>query len=305
MLVPHPVRFGLMDMDPLTGAQPVCLDSPTGLRGWRDDAQHAERLGFDVLWCADHLFYFLAPDAPFLDGWALLPAWAAITTTIRLGVLITNLSWRSPIQVARSAIAVDQLSTGRLELGVGTGAFGDQAMAGMLEMTPRERIERLREGVGVIDRLLRGDVTPFQGKYTTYTEAHTEPGCLQHPRVPITIGAVQRRAIEVAVDLADTWSTYSDPLLPLDEARKDIVSRVQIFEEQCATKGRDPDELRRSLLVLNPLDAWESMTTVEHIVETYGGLGFNEFVFHRPQQHRRSTFEHVAQDVLPRLRNQI
>lgn len=70
-------------------------------------------------------------------------------------------------------------------------------------------------------------------------------------------------------------------------------------------KGRDPDELRRSLLVLNPLDAWESMTTVEHILETYDGLGFSEFVFHRPQQHRRSTFEHVAQDVLPRLRDQI
>jgi len=158
--------------------------------------------------------------------------------------------------VARSAIAVDQLSAGRLELGVGTGAFGDQAMAGMLEMAPRERIERLREGVRVIDRLLRGDLTPFGGKYAAYTEAHTEPGCLQSPRVPITIGAVQRRAIEVAVDLADTWSTYSDLLLSLDEARKDIVARVQVFEEQCATKGRDPDELRRSLLVLNPLDAW-------------------------------------------------
>ena len=301
----HPVRFGLMDLDLFTGAQPVCLGSPTGLQGWRDDAEQAERLGFDVLWCADHLFNFVAPDAPFLDGWTLLPSWAAVTTTIRLGVLITNLSWRSPVQVARSAVAVDQLSAGRLELGVGAGAFGDQAMAGMLEMAPRERIERLREGVGVLDRLLRGDVTPFKGKYTAYTEAHTEPGCLQSPRVPLTIGAVQRSAIEIAVDLGDTWSTYSDPMLSLDEARKDIVARVQVFEEQCATKGRDPDELRRSLLVLNPLDAWESMTTVEHILETYGGLGFSEFVFHRPQKHRRSMFERVAQDVLPRLRNQI
>ncbi len=303
--MPHPVRFGLMDMDPLTGAQPVCLGSPMGLQGWRDSAEEAERLGFDVLWCADHLFHFLVPDAPFIDGWALLPAWAAVTTTIRLGVLITNLSWRSPVQVARSAIAVDQLSAGRLELGVGTGAFGDQAMAGMLDMTPRERIARLREGVGVLDRLLRGDVTPFAGAYTTYTDAHTEPGCVQSPRVPITIGAVQRRAIEVAVDLADTWSTYSDPLLSRDEARKDIASRVHIFEELCATKGRDPEEQRRSLLVLNPLDAWESTSTVGHILETYDGLGFSEFVFHRPQDRRRSTFERVAQDVLPRLRNQI
>ena len=229
-----------MDMDPLTGAQQVCLASPTGLQGWRDDVQQAERLGFDVLWCADHLFYFLAPDAPFLVGWALLPAWAAITTAIRLGVLITNLSWRSPVQVARSAIAVDQLSAGRLELGVGTGAFGDQAMAGMLEMAPRERIERLREGVGVVDRLLRGDLTPFEGKYTAYTEAHTEPGCVQSPRVPFTIGAVQRHAIEVAVDLADTWSTYSDPLLSLDEARRDIGSRVQILKSCAPRKDAIP-----------------------------------------------------------------
>jgi alkanesulfonate monooxygenase SsuD/methylene tetrahydromethanopterin reductase-like flavin-dependent oxidoreductase (luciferase family) len=305
MLMPHPVRFGLLDMDPFTGAQPVSLGSPTGLQGWRDDAEQAERLEFDVLWCADHLFYFVEPHAPFLNGWALLPAWAAVTTTIRLGVLITNLSWRSPVQVARSAIAVDQLSGGRLELGVGTGAFGDQAMAGMFEMAPSERIGRLREGVGVLDRLLRNDVTPFNGEFTTYTEAHTEPGCVQSPRVPLTIGAVQRRAIEVAVDLADTWSTYSDPLLPLDEAHKDIVSRVHIFEELCATKGRDPDELRRSLLVLNPLDAWESTATVEHIVELYVGLGFSEFVFHRPMQNRVPTFERVAQDVLPRLRVQI
>jgi len=303
-LMPHPVRFGLMDLDVFTGAQPVCLGSPTGLQGWRDDAEQAERLGFDVLWCADHLFNFVAPDAPFLDGWALLPAWAAATSTIRLGVLITNLSWRSPLQVARSAIAVDQLSAGRFELGVGSGAFGDQSMAGMLEMAPGERISRLREGVGVLDRLLRGDVTAFKGKYTSYTEAHTEPGCVQSPRVPLTIGAVQRRAIEVAVDLGDTWSTYSDPLLSLDESRKDIASRVHVFEELCARKGREPDELRRSLLVLNPLDAWESTTTVEHILEAYDGLGFSEFVFHRPQQDRMTTFERVAQDVLPRLRTQ-
>jgi len=174
----------------------------------------------------------------------------------------------------------------------------------MLEMAPGERISRLREGVGVLDRLLRGDVTAFKGKYTSYTEAHTEPGCVQSPRVPLTIGAVKRRAIEVAVDLGDTWSTYSDPLLSLDESRKDIASRVHICEELCARKGRDPNELRRSLLVLNPLDAWESTTTVEHILEAYDGLGFSEFVFHRPQQDRMATFERVAQDVLPRLRTQ-
>jgi alkanesulfonate monooxygenase SsuD/methylene tetrahydromethanopterin reductase-like flavin-dependent oxidoreductase (luciferase family) len=113
---------------------------------WYEKAQRAEQRGFDVLWAPDHLFHFQRPDEPLLDGWVTLAAWAAITTRIRIGALITNLSWRSPVLVARAAAAIDQVSGGRLELGLGAGAFEDQVMAGVLEMPPGERVARLAEG---------------------------------------------------------------------------------------------------------------------------------------------------------------
>jgi alkanesulfonate monooxygenase SsuD/methylene tetrahydromethanopterin reductase-like flavin-dependent oxidoreductase (luciferase family) len=111
-----------------------------------------------------------------------MAAWAAITTRIRVGMLITNLAWRSPVLVARAAAAIDQVSGGRFELGIGAGAFADQAMGGVLEMPPSERVARLAEGAAVIDRLLRGDVTAFAGRSTQYETASMAPRCVQAPR---------------------------------------------------------------------------------------------------------------------------
>jgi alkanesulfonate monooxygenase SsuD/methylene tetrahydromethanopterin reductase-like flavin-dependent oxidoreductase (luciferase family) len=78
-----------------------------------------------VLWAPDHLFHFYRPDEPVLDGWVTLAAWAATTTRIRVGMLVTNLSWRPPVLVARAAAGLDQGSDGRFELGIGAGAFAD------------------------------------------------------------------------------------------------------------------------------------------------------------------------------------
>ena len=299
----HNMRFGLMAIDLVTGASPPSFGTPGSEGSWREEPRLAEQLGFEVLWSADHLFNFVQPEAPWLDGWSLMPAWAATTRTIRLGVLITNLSWRSPVQVARAAMGVDRLSEGRLELGIGAGAFGDQAMAGMLDMPPGERITRLREGAVVLDRLLRGDLSPFTGKYTSYAVANMAPGCVQTPRPPLTVGAVQPRAIRVAAELADTWSTYPDWEMPFEDTKQEIAARVRVFEEACTAIGRDPEAARRSYCVLNPTDVWDSPSTVERVVDTFRPLGFTEFVFYWPRPEQRATFEHVATKVLPALRD--
>jgi alkanesulfonate monooxygenase SsuD/methylene tetrahydromethanopterin reductase-like flavin-dependent oxidoreductase (luciferase family) len=199
------LRFGLIDF-----AQSSA--------DWQEKAQRSEQCGFDVLWTGDHLHHFYRPDEPMLDGWVTLAAWAAVTTRIRVGMLITNLSWRSPVLVARASAAIDQVSGGRFELGIGAGAFADQAMAGVLEMPPSERVARLAEGAAVIDRLLRGDVTPFAGRFTQYETASMAPGCVQAPRPPITIAANGDRALKVAAQYADAWNTFGGLELPVDDS---------------------------------------------------------------------------------------
>src|SRR6266508_371965 len=132
----------------------------------------------------------------------------------RLGRLIANLSWRSPVLVARAAAAIDQVSGGRFELGLGAGAFDDQAIAVVLEMPPGERVARLAEGAAVIDRLLRGGVTPFVGRFTRYEAASMAPGCVQAPRPSITIAANGAGALRVAARYADGWNTWGGLELP-------------------------------------------------------------------------------------------
>lgn len=270
---------------------------------WFEKAQRAEQCGFDVLWAADHLFHFQRPDEPVLDGWVTLAAWAAITTRIRLGTLITNLSWRSPVLVARAAVALDQISGGRFELGLGAGAFDDQAMIGVLEMPPGERVARLAEGTAVIDRLLRGDVTPFAGRFTRYQAASMAPGCVQAPRPPITLAANGDRALKVAARYADVWNTWGGFDLPRGEFFEATVNRSRRLDQYCTDIGRDPATVRRSLLVYPRfVDAWADEATAQTLVEQFHEVGFTEFIFFWPAEHQIPVFEHFVEKVMPRLR---
>ena len=271
---------------------------------WQQKAQHAEQYGFDVLWAPDHLFHFQWPGEPMLDAWVTLAAWAAVTTRIRIGTLVTNLSWRSPVLVARAVAAIDQVSGGRFELGVGAGAFGDQAMAGMLEMPPGERVARLAEGAAVLDRLLRGDATPFSGRFTRYEAAAMAPGCLQVPRPPLTIAANGDGALRVAARYADVWNTWGGSDLPVGEFFDATVNRSRRLDQYCADIGRDPSTLRRSLAVYPRfVDAWAHQGAAEGLIERFHDAGFTEFVFWWPSKDQMPVFEHFVGEVMPRLRN--
>jgi alkanesulfonate monooxygenase SsuD/methylene tetrahydromethanopterin reductase-like flavin-dependent oxidoreductase (luciferase family) len=271
---------------------------------WREKARLAEQCGFDVLWAPDHLFHFSRPDEPVLDGWVTLAAWAATTTRIRVGMLVTNLSWRPPVLVARAAAALDQVSDGRFELGIGGGAFADQAMAGMLQMSPGERVARLAEGVRVIDRLLRGDLTPFAGTFTNYEKASMAPGCVQTPRPPITIGANGDNAMKVAAQHADVWNTWGGGDLPLDEFFDATLRRSRRLEQYCIDIGRDPSTLRRSLLLYPRfVDVWADKAAAGRLIEQFYAVGFTEFVFYWPAEDQMPVFEHFIGRVMPTWQN--
>jgi alkanesulfonate monooxygenase SsuD/methylene tetrahydromethanopterin reductase-like flavin-dependent oxidoreductase (luciferase family) len=259
--------------------------------------------GFDVAWAGDHLFHYRMPGTAFLDGWMSLAAWTQVTTTVRLGMLVSNVAWRQPVQLARFAVAVDQLSAGRLELGLGAGAFADQAMAGVLGMPAAERIDRLNEAAVVLDKLLRGDCEPFDGRYTSYRQASVAPGAVQRPRPPLVLAGNGPRALAVVARHGDVWNTWSGDATSLAELHDQVRRRVGVLRRAVDALGRDPSRLRLSLTVYHQaVDVWRDVACLEQVVARFRPLGFSDFVLYPPRLDQRGVYERVTQTRMPKLR---
>jgi alkanesulfonate monooxygenase SsuD/methylene tetrahydromethanopterin reductase-like flavin-dependent oxidoreductase (luciferase family) len=268
--------------------------------GPREAADFEDR-GFDLVVVPDHLFGLLDPQAPFFDAWVRLAAITQATQRVRIGPLVTNLSWRNPVLVAKHAIALDRLSGGRLELGVGCGATADQSMIGTGEMPAHERVSRLDEGLDVLDRLLRGETLPFDGQFTRYDRAEVAPGCAQEPRPPLLVAAGGRRTMSVAARRADIWNCATDGG-DLDSSLPAIAGRVRLLDAVCTEEGRDPSTLRRSLLIWPVgIDPWANDHALIDLVEMFVPLGFSDFVVLSPSHDRRDVLDHVTNEVIPVL----
>lgn len=287
-----PMRFGLVFFP---GSPSEMLEIATT----------SEQLGYDALYTGDHLFAWWNPNWPILDGWVTLGALVQNTTKIRLGSLVANLSWRDPVQMARTVIALDQFSGGRIDVGVGAGRFADQVMGGMHEMSGSERVARLDEGLVVLDRLLRNDLEPFAGRFTTYQGAGTTPGCVQQPRPSLIVAAHGPRALRVAALRGDVWSTYGGVEdLTVDELVAVTRERNDDLGEACESVGRDPASIGRSLLLMpnNGVDPWGDPGALCTLVEQLRAMNFDELVFHLPFPYDRAAFERTSLEVLPPLR---
>jgi len=158
--------------------------APSGHDEWVSTARRAEAVGFSALTVADHL----------VDGcispFAALGVAAEATATLRIGTLVLNNDLRHPAIVAREALALDSLSGGRLELGLGAGhGFPEYESAGIRFDDGATRVARLAEAVEVLDGLLRGKEVTFSGDHYQLTASRAWPPPKQRPRPPILIGA--------------------------------------------------------------------------------------------------------------------
>lgn len=270
----------------------------------RDLLSRLDDSDLDTAWVGDTLGDWQALDRPMLDTWVTLGALAVESHRVRLGMLVTNLAWRRPFEVARFSMTVDQLSPGRFVLGLGCGEVDDQVMAGdaVLHMPNRERVDRLEEGFEVVDRLLRQDRSAFHGRFTDYEQAATAPGCVQRPRLPVVVAGNGPRVMRIAADRADGWNTWVDNG-DLDAFHAVTVERVARFGDRLAENGRGPDAVSRSLLVFDGIcDPWGDPATIPRIVERFRPLGITEYVFYPPRPDQLESFSRIATQVLPTLR---
>ncbi|MFW9926403.1 MAG: LLM class flavin-dependent oxidoreductase [Candidatus Thorarchaeota archaeon] len=274
--------------------------------------QKFESLNFDSTWIADHFVNYAHPESPWLDGWSALAGLASCTSKIRIGTLVTSIPFRHPAVLARQAMTVDHISNGRLEIGIGAGAPGkvdpSYTMTGIDDWSFKERAERLKEQVEIVDTLLRNVKSSYDGKYYTLKDAIMAPGPVQKPRPPLVIAAHVKASLRVAAEHADTWVSFgadfgSKTEVVVEKTQK----RIAYLDKYCEKIGRDPGSIRRSLLVFgaeaNTAFASEEMFT--EIVERYTALGINELVFFYPffAPDQIPMFEKIAKKTIPNLRN--
>ena len=273
--------------------------------------QYLETAGVDGVMLADHFVNFSSPRTHWYESWTLLSALATQTKTIRIGLLSAT-PWRNPAFLARQAMTVDHISNGRLDLGLGAGAPGiidiSYAMTGTPDWLPKERVDRFREVVQIVDQLLRYPETTCIGNFYQVKGTVMNPLPIQKPRPPIMIGGNGSRMLKIAAQYADTWNTFGGmDVKSLDEMITLTQSRNILVDRYCAELGRDPNTLRRSVLIYTR-EEYQKIYSIpgafEEIVKRYQEIGITEIIFFYPfAPALMPMFEQIVYEAIPRLRS--
>lgn len=209
---------------------------------WFAVADQVESLGLDSIWRSDHFFSVMGrTERASLEAWVALTALAQKTTRIGFGPLVSPMTFRHPALLARMAAAVDRLANGRLTLGIGAGWNEAEHAAYGITLPPlKERMDRLEEGITVIQALWQGGPVDLAGPYYPLRGATLNPRPLQQPGPPLLIGGDgEVRLLAIVARYADEWNSHA----PGPDAYRAKRARL---EEHCRTVGRDPDQIRRS-----------------------------------------------------------
>ena len=206
-------------------------------------AQRAEALGFDSLWVPDHLLLTWQEQTHGIwECWSLLAALAAVTSRVALGPLVACTAFRSPALLAKMADTVDEISGGRLIVGLGAGWNGSEDRA--FGSPSDHRVDRFEEALQIIVPLLRSGHVDFEGKYYQARDCELRPRGPRPGGPPILIGAKGPRMLRLAATYADLWNAEGPMRRP-----EEIIPLRASGDAACAEVGRDPSTLGRSASV--------------------------------------------------------
>lgn len=218
---------------------------------WRDvlhRAQLAEAIGADSIWVSDHLQMEAEPGVRLAgwEGWSQIAALAAVVPRVDIGALVMCALWRNPALMAKMADTVDEISGGRLILGLGAGWHEPEFRAYGFPFD--RRIDRFEESLSVIVPLLREGQVDFQGRYVSARECELRPRGPRPGGPPIMIGALANRprVLELAAQHADIWNAWLSWQANTPDA---IVPTLAAVDAACVAVGRDPETLRRSVSI--------------------------------------------------------
>ena len=261
---------------------------------WREGAREtwvrAEELGFHAAYTYDHLSWRTFRDGPWYAAVPTLAAAASATSRLRVGTMVTSANFRHPVTLAKELVSLDDLSDGRITLGIGAGTTGfDASTLGQEPWSPRERAARFAEFVDLLDQLLTHDAVDHDGEFYSAVEARNVGGCVQRPRLPFAVAATGPRGLALAARLGQAWVTTGDPAIYETGTPADSVAalrgQLSRLDAACTAADRDPATIDRILLTGFTPDRLDPFTSVDAFVDFAGRhaeLGFDEIVVHWP-----------------------
>jgi F420-dependent oxidoreductase-like protein len=279
------LRFGIK-----TAPQHTTYDAMLAV--WREaDATPV----FEHAWLFDHFAPIHSDvNGPCLEGWTLLAAYAAQTSRIRLGLMVTGNTYRHPAVLAKIAATVDVISNGRLDFGIGAGwnEYEHQSM-GIPLFQPGERIRRLGEACEMVRRLWTQHLTDFDGRYYQLREARCEPKPVQQPYPPFVIGGGgEQLTLKVVAQYADVWNFAGGPV-------ESFSHKVDVLRQHCAAVGRDPAAIELSVQI--PV-TYDDLGATVQTVQRFVDAGATHIILNLRYPYPEGIVMRLAEEVVPRVR---
>ena len=235
--------------------------------------QTAEVTGLDIVSMQDHPY-----QRRFMDTWTLLSVIGARTSTIKVATNVASLPLRPPVVLAKSAATLDVLTGGRVELGLGAGAFWDAIeAAGGPRRTPGEAVDALREAISIIRAFWGGRSVRFDGEH--YSASGLQPGPVPAHDIPIALGAYKPRMLRLTAELADAWVPsmgYADP--------PDLPKLIETLDHAATQAGRGPETIRRMYNIFGQFGSGggflkgSARDWAEQLAELALGTGMSTFI---------------------------
>ncbi len=269
------------------------------------------------LWFSDH---FLPPypgagleSEPALESWSMITATAAVTNRLRLGILVTGNTYRNPALLAKMAATVDQISNGRLILGIGAAWFQREHEAfGWAFPSIKERCDRLEEAVELIKMLftVEGPID-YNGHYYKLKNAYFSPTCTQKPHLPIMVGGNgEKRTLRTLVRFGDIANID----INLPGSPEMFKHKLEVIEHHCEEFGRDPSEIKKTMVIPLRIEKdekeavqlrkrhgdWFLYGTIPFIIDRiqqYIDAGAEEIIFSGVQS-KPELFEQIQEEII-------
>jgi F420-dependent oxidoreductase-like protein len=312
----HPIRFGVQ-----TGQQSVQWPAISSL--W----EKADQWGYDSLWTFDHFYPIFVPDpsGPCMEGWTTLTALSQRTKRARIGALVNGNTYRNPCITAKMAATLDQITGGRVNLGLGAGWFElEHRSFGIDFKTVGGRLQALDESCEIIKGMFTQDKMTLKGKHYTVTDAMCNPKPVQKPHPPLLIGGSgEKSLLKIVAKHADMWN------MP-NASAETMAQKIGVIRRHGDIVGRDTEQIENAAMIsmcyrapkereemMAGLVAMMSQQTPQQArkqmmiggrdecletIERYTKVGVTHFIFMMMAPYFEDEVQRFAEEVIPQVR---